>query len=56
MPTSLRDGTASLWVMTAIETHALTKDYGARRGARVEATGRWRPPALADLDIVVEEG
>ena len=42
--------------MTAIETHGLTKDYGARRGAVVDASGRWAAPALVDLGITVERG
>jgi len=42
--------------MPAIETRALTKDYGARRGAPVQTAGRWAAPALVDLDIAVEEG
>ncbi|HYH93669.1 MAG TPA: ABC transporter ATP-binding protein [Candidatus Saccharimonadales bacterium] len=42
--------------MAAIETHGLTKDYGARRGRPVAAAGRWGAPALADLDISVEAG
>src|SRR3954451_22799998 len=42
--------------MAAIETRALTKDYGARRGARIETAGRWAAPALVDLDIAVEAG
>ncbi len=42
--------------MTAIETHGLTKDYGARRGSAVDTTGRWAAPALVDLEITVERG
>src|SRR4051794_40079147 len=42
--------------MAAIETRALTKDYGARLGARIETAGRWAAPALVDLDIAVEAG
>ena len=35
--------------MPAIETHGLTKDYGARRGAPVATAGRWKEPALAEV-------
>jgi ABC-2 type transport system ATP-binding protein len=41
----------------AIETRGLTKVYGARRGTTPERlAGAWSRPALADLDIAVEEG
>ena len=43
--------------MHAIETRGLTKVYGARRGTAPERlAGAWARPALADLDIAVEEG
>src|SRR5262245_59071576 len=43
--------------MAAIETHGLTKIYGARRGTTPAAAGGlWSAPALADLDIEVREG
>src|SRR6187431_2886174 len=43
--------------MAAIETHGLTKIYGARRGATPDLSrGLWAAPALADLDIAVRDG
>src|SRR4029077_10030494 len=47
---------ARLAAMTAIETHGLTKDYGARRGAGGDTTRRWAASALVDLEITVERG
>src|SRR6187431_1102305 len=43
--------------MAAIETHGLTKIYGARRGATPDLSrGLWAAPALADLSIEVRDG
>jgi ABC-2 type transport system ATP-binding protein len=48
---------ATLSDVHAIETRGLTKVYGLRRGATPESLrGSWSRPALADLDITVDEG
>src|SRR5258705_2059515 len=39
-----------------IETHGLTKQYGARRAPSATAGGPWPGAALAELDIAVREG
>ncbi len=39
-----------------IETHGLTKQYGARRASTAVVAGPWPGAALAELDIVVREG